>query len=135
MPEPKLCILCGAPRAPHAYKYCETCRKQKADEYNHRQRSRCRYRDAAGHLHRKDVAPAKAQKVKPTPTELEAAARARSSNGWIDADIVECRGCTYWRKLGCYAHACHYPIDTGRLRPCRPQDCYKHKGTPYRKGG
>lgn len=37
-----------------------------------------------------------------------------------------CRGCIHWRRL-CSSNssdcACHYSIDTGKLRGCEPEDC------------
>lgn len=54
--------------------------------------------------------------------------------GWTDEDVVECRGCWYWRVLDATLGiwACWYPLLEDRLRPCRPADCYRHSGTPYR---
>ena len=49
--------------------------------------------------------------------------------------IVVCRRCRYYRplsealKLG---YACHYSLDTGRLRGIRPVDCYRRPHTCYR---
>lgn len=57
--------------------------------------------------------------------------------GWTDGDVVECRGCWYWRTLDCILglEACWYPLLEDRLRPCRPADCYRRPGTPYRPCG
>ncbi len=54
--------------------------------------------------------------------------------GWADEDVVECRGCLYWRTLDYIlgVKACWYPLMENRLRPCRPADCYRRPGTPYR---
>lgn len=40
-------------------------------------------------------------------------------------DIENCIGCTYYRKIGAHTNekACHYFIDTGKLRGCKPQNC------------
>ena len=51
---------------------------------------------------------------------------------------VRCDGCRYYRNLdgldgGGDYFACHYCIDTGRLRGVLPKDCYRHPGTPYRE--
>ena len=57
--------------------------------------------------------------------------------GWTDGDVVECRGCWYWRTLDYTLglEACWYPLLEDRLRPCRPADCYRRPGTPYRPCG
>lgn len=57
--------------------------------------------------------------------------------GWTDEDVVECRGCWYWRTLDYTLglEACWYPLLENRLRPCRPADCYRRPGTPYRPCG
>lgn len=57
--------------------------------------------------------------------------------GWTDEDVVECRGCWYWRTLDYTLglEACWYPLLEDRLRPCRPADCYRRPGTPYRPCG
>lgn len=126
------CILCGAPRPPKARKYCAACARKQSRESTKRCWMKYYGKNFAGKIHQKPAAPAKPM---PTPEEMEAAARARSTNGWIDADIVKCSGCIYWRRLGCYVYACHYSIDTPYIRPMPPNDCYKHSGTPYQKKG
>lgn len=48
---------------------------------------------------------------------------------------MKCIGCYYYRSLSQNRfmddYCCHYLIDTGKMRKIRPQDCYRHKGTPY----
>ena len=53
---------------------------------------------------------------------------------WGGGDVVECRGCWYWRTLDYTMgiKACWYPLLEDKLRPCRPADCYRKPGTPYR---
>ena len=41
-----------------------------------------------------------------------------------------CKGCKYWRALAGGQHmvgfyACHYLIDTGKMRGCDPENCDK----------
>ena len=42
-----------------------------------------------------------------------------------------CIGCTYWRHFGWYGvnytNACHFLLDTGKMRGCSPQECNKKK--------
>ena len=106
------CVLCGAPLPPKAKAYCAACaqkrEKQRTAENNARRKQR---RQAARAAMQKKPAPA--------------------AGGWTDADVVACVGCKYWRHMGGYGRACHYAIDTDRLRLCRPRDCYGHAGTPY----
>lgn len=108
------CVLCGAPLPPKAKAYCAACaqkrEKQRTAENNARRKQR---RQAARAAMQKKPAPAAA------------------AGGWTDADVVACVGCKYWRHMGGYGRACHYAIDTDRLRLCRPRDCYGHAGTPY----
>lgn len=50
--------------------------------------------------------------------------------------VVKCTDCIYYRRLGVFGKACHYQIDTNRLRLMPASECYKKKGTPYKpKGG
>ena len=108
------CVLCGAPLPPRAKAYCAACAlkraKQRAAEKNARRKQR------------RQAARAAMQK-KPAPPA--------AAGSWTDADVVRCVGCKYWRPLCCLTPACHYAIDTGRLRLCRPRDCYGRTGTPY----
>ena len=55
----------------------------------------------------------------------------------IKSEVVNCRGCIYWRTLNHSRHwlACHYGIDTPYCRNIAPKDCYKHAGTPYQPEG
>lgn len=64
----------------------------------------------------------------------DAAQRPPRPARWADADVVACRTCHYWRPLDeiIPLMACCYPLIEGKLRPCRPADCYLHEGTPYR---
>ena len=106
------CVLCGAPLPPKAKAYCAACaekrEKQRTAESNARRKQR------------RQAARAAMQKK-----------QAATAGYWTDADVVACVGCKYWRHMGGYGRACHYAIDTGRLRLCRPRDCYGHAGTPY----
>lgn len=50
-------------------------------------------------------------------------------------EVVECRGCEYWRTMGNSSkcmHACHYCLETGNPRGMPAAECYKHEGTPYK---
>lgn len=64
----------------------------------------------------------------------DAAQRPPRPARWTDADVIACRTCHYWRPLDeiIPLMACCYPLIEGKLRPCRPADCYLHEGTPYR---
>ena len=45
-----------------------------------------------------------------------------------------CYGCFYRRAMtgaGGIVYACHYMIDTGKLRKISPEMCYQNRGTPY----
>lgn len=47
------------------------------------------------------------------------------------ANQINCKGCIYLKKLSRLdgsIYACHYCIDTGKLRDCPPELCNK-KGT------
>lgn len=101
MPNPKPCILCGAPRPARANKYCAACRRRKEQEWSrHRRRKKPEI---------------------PAPQKSE---------------VVNCKGCIHWKRMGLSGYACHYGIDTPFCRNIAPKDCYKHEGTPYRpKGG
>lgn len=48
--------------------------------------------------------------------------------------LCECKGCYYWRSIG-GLNACHYALDANIIRGIPPIECYKHKGTPYKKKG
>lgn len=48
---------------------------------------------------------------------------------------VVCDGCIYYRILTSGMYACHYCIDTGKLRRIPPKMCYRHRGTPYQRKG
>lgn len=78
----------------------------------------------------------RAQKRRRAAKPANPAARPQSARpaGWSDEEVVECRGCWYWRMLDATLGiwACWYPLIEDRLRPCRPADCYRHAGTPYR---
>lgn len=114
---PRPCILCGAPRAPHAYKYCEACRLIAKQEWQ---------RQANLRASRKRKQAAGSPAAEPGPDA-----------GGYKAEVY-CEGCRYWRTLNHTLKwtACHYAIDTPHVRGMPPQDCYKHLGTPYRpKGG
>lgn len=58
----------------------------------------------------------------------------RAPASWSDKDVVACKGCWYWRTLDYTMgiKACWYPLLEDKLRPCRPADCYRRSGTPYR---
>ncbi len=115
-PPARACIRCDAPLPPHAKAYCAACRLERARQGNIEAQRKRRQKKRAARA---------AMRQKP------AAEPAPASGTWTDADVVRCMGCKYWRPLGYYGPAFHYPIDTGRLRPCRPCDCYGHVGTPY----
>lgn len=70
------------------------------------------------------------------PDAQQGAPQTQAGKGWTDKDLVECRGCWYWRMLDYTLdlRACWYPLLEDRLRPCRPADCYRKPGTPYRPG-
>lgn len=71
----------------------------------------------------------------PPETEMQQGAeKPRAGKGWTSEDVVECRGCWYWRMLDYTLgiRACWYPLLEDRLRPCLPADCYRKPGTPYR---
>lgn len=126
------CIRCGGPRPTGALKYCPACRRKVKAERDKAGRWKQYIQEKAELEAEKALPPYRPRRKKLTPEEREAAARARSTNGFIDADICKCIGCYYWRRLGSTCMACHYPIDTGELRPMWPKDCYQHEGTPYR---
>lgn len=52
---------------------------------------------------------------------------------------MNCKGCKYWRELSNRNGivACHYAIDTGKLRDCDPENCDKREtgGKRGRKKG
>lgn len=75
-----------------------------------------------------------AQEEAPAGTGRQGAAAPSKPARWTDADVIVCRTCRYWQPLDevIPLMACCYPLIEGRLRPCRPADCYLHEGTPYR---
>lgn len=121
MPNARICALCGAPLPPRAKAYCLACRLERAKQLAAEAQRRRRQKERAARAEQKAAAVKK---------RLEQQRTARPG-GWTDADVTRCVGCKYWRPLGYYGRACYYSIDTGRLRPCRPRECYGHAGTPY----
>lgn len=122
IPPTRACIRCGAPRPARALKYCAVCALTVGTETRRQARKRQLLRERAeraAEASRRAKLPGK-RPAPPSPPGT-----------WTAADVVRCRGCKYWRPLGFCGPACHYPIDTGRLRPMRPRDCYGHAGTPY----
>ena len=46
----------------------------------------------------------------------------------------QCDGCIYWRSLVNDLKACHYCIDTGKLRGCEPDEsCIRRENETKRK--
>lgn len=99
-----LCAYCGVKpvRSPKA-KYCEECRRVLNNKFTRESAELQTARRHNGYY--------EAQKAKPKP--------------------VKCVGCRYYRFLSGVDYACHYAIDTGKLRKIPAKDCYKHDGTPY----
>lgn len=108
----RCCVLCGAPLPPRAKAYCAACAMKRAKQ-----------RDAQSYARRQQKKRAARAAMRNKP--------ASAAGGWTDADLVRCEGCKYWRSLTAYYNACHYAIDTGRLRLIRPLDCYGRARTPY----
>ena len=107
----RVCIRCGAPRPPHATKYCPACRllvERESRQRTDRQRANRRTAQKRGQDAEKAV-------VTSSPAGCQ---------------VVRCVGCKYWQPMH-NGRACHYAIDTGRLRGIPPRDCYGHAGTPY----
>lgn len=55
----------------------------------------------------------------------------------LSTHLTPCRGCVYRRPFVVSdpsTSACHYCIDTGKLRGMSPEQCYLHPGTPYTPG-
>lgn len=78
--------------------------------------------------------PPEASGTGPQRGEASKTQKPRAGRGWTSEDVVECRGCWYWRMLDYTLdiRACWYPLLENRLRPCLPADCYRKPGTPYR---
>lgn len=129
--EDKLCVRCGDPRPPHALKQCEDCRKKIKAERDKAGRLKQYMQEKAKLAQESVPAPHRPKRKKLTPEEREAAERKRSRNGWIKADVVVCKGCTWYSTE---TMTCDYILHTGRPRP-RPKECYRHDGTPYTSKG
>lgn len=147
MSEQKFCVLCGKPRPAGAYKFCEACRKKLKAERDKRVRLKqalAEREDAKADIKTcilcgaprpkgatKYCEACRAKKVKEQgnhkhkkPVE-KAPERPKS-------EVVNCKGCYYWRYMHGGTNACYYAIDTEKLRHMPAADCYKHDGTPYR---
>lgn len=115
----KMCERCHEkPVAnPHG-KYCESCRDVAKAEARARAKALQPLRDA------KYLAKKKAK----TRTEE---VNQRTGLGDTKKQEVGCPGCYYYRLFYAGMSACHYCIDTGKVRPVPPEECYRHDGTPY----
>lgn len=146
MSEPKFCILCGKPRPAGAYKFCEACRKKMKAERD--KRGRLKQALAEREEAKADIKtcilcgaprPKGATKYceecrikKEKEWNKKKRRKPREKQQKPKSEVVNCKGCFYWRNMYVGANACHYPIETNQLRPMPAADCYKHDGTPYR---
>ena len=112
----KLCERCGeVPVASVHSRYCETCRELAKADARARAKEMQPIRDA------KYRAKKRAQKL---AESMGNQPPVKTHNG--------CPGCSYWRLFHAGMKACHYTIDTGKVRPMPAAECYGHEGTPYK---
>lgn len=118
----KICKMCGtSPVAAANGKYCLACREK----------ARAMYQEKAEQKKREERASFAETRDKAHPP------------GWSTPKAVtkavenkpNCPGCIYCQKLYGSTYACHYSIETGKLRPMPASECYKKKGTPYKAKG
>lgn len=114
----KMCKRCNEkPVSSPRSAYCDECREIALKESRGKAKANQREYDKA---HRKKLKQEKAI----------AETRARLGDP-PPRKITECVGCHYWRHFYAGTYACHYTIDTGKVRPMPAEECYNHDGTPY----
>jgi len=115
----KLCERCGERPVANVHgRYCEYCREKAKAEAKARAKEMQPIRDA------KYRAKKQAQKRKNQADDGAGLSEpAKRHEG--------CPGCVYWRLFYAGMSACHYTIDTGKVRPMPAAECYGHEGTPY----
>ncbi len=115
----KMCERCGErPVANIHGRYCLECREIAKKEARQRGKEAHRQYDAN---RRQNL---KAQKRREEVNK-------RSGQCDVPKERSGCPGCIYYRLFYAGEYACHYTINTDKLRPMPAKDCYRHEGTPY----
>ena len=120
----KLCERCGERPVVNVHgRYCEDCREKAKAEAKARAKETQPIRNAK--YRAKKQAQKQAQKRKSQADEGAGLSEpAKRHDG--------CPGCAYWRLFYASMKACHYTIDTGKVRPMPAAECYGREGTPYK---
>lgn len=109
--------MCGKNPVSNAHaKYCESCReiaKQIAEEKKKESRIMKRKQER------------EKKKIEKREKEIN---EKRGKN----KTYIKCVGCAYYRLFYGSIKACHYTLDTGKLKTIPAIECYKHEGTPYK---